>query len=218
MLFGSAAKHAKQHYSGSDDLDRAYFRDYIHFPCLDGFVTTIDGAGTIEACGNLLLMTTGNVTNNDVVISHNYNYHIKPKTSVEHCIYLSQSITNVDAYLITCHQKLTAPPVVADNDYWGFKISNGSIFAINCDDGSETSTDTGIDRAAATNYITTMKTFIDYSNIKFYVNGILKATHTTNIPSMGVAYPHLILRTKDDVAKIYRFGRIAISINMTNFG
>ena len=50
--------------------------------------------------------------------------------------------------------------------------------------GTETKTDTGIAIASATKYDLKFKVNSDATSVKFFVNKLLKATHTTNIPTI----------------------------------
>jgi len=211
MLFGSAAKHAKQHYNGSDDLDRVYFHDILSFASLDGYNVVNDGTSAINPYGNSVNILTGNLTDNDSVIRPKYPYvHMEYGSSIDFSLVLASSVADIEIYMIMCKTQLSAPPAVT-NEYWGFKMINADISAICCAGAAETTTDTTYDRGGGQDR-QTFKAFLLYPRCKYYVNGVLVATHTTNVPfSSNVGYPHIICRTKADAAKSYTFERIAFS-------
>ena len=63
-----------------------------------------------------------------------------------------------------------------------FRFTNsGNWYAITRSSGVETSTDTGVANSTSWRKLT-ISTASDYGNIKFYIDGVLKATHTTNLP------------------------------------
>ncbi|MGA2670132.1 MAG: hypothetical protein ABSF21_01750 [Dehalococcoidia bacterium] len=65
----------------------------------------------------------------------------------------------------------------------GFKIINGEIWATTGDGTAETATDTGLNIAAAWSGRTIDVRGITNTSIQYYIDGVLKATHTTNLPS-----------------------------------
>lgn len=73
----------------------------------------------------------------------------------------------------------------ADTDrHIGWKIIDGQIWASNADGATQTITDTGISIAIA-NTAAQLLAIASTTDIKFYVDGALKATHTTNLPAGG---------------------------------
>ena len=69
-----------------------------------------------------------------------------------------------------------------DDKRFGFKIVGGTLYASHHNGSTETTTE--ISGITITNY-NVYRAFFDNTNsqILFYVNGVLKATHTTNLPS-----------------------------------
>lgn len=81
-----------------------------------------------------------------------------------------------------------ASPVDTEH-HVGFKIIDGNIFATNANGATETATDTGVDVSQYATY--RLVVMVDAGvSAKFYVNGVLKATHTTNLPDV---WDHYIL-------------------------
>lgn len=62
----------------------------------------------------------------------------------------------------------------------------GNWYAVTRNVGAETATDTGIVNSTSWRQFKIV-TASDYSNIKFYIDGVLKATHTTNLPMVATS-------------------------------
>jgi hypothetical protein len=77
---------------------------------------------------------------------------------------------------------LAAIPPSAISDHYGFRITNGRVYATNADGLTETSTDTGWDIPSNWAHI---KLFVltDATHIYYYLNDTLVATHTSNLPA-----------------------------------
>jgi hypothetical protein len=78
-----------------------------------------------------------------------------------------------------------ALPIVWTEKHIGWKILNGQIWASNADGTTETATDTGVSIATQWDSAKLMILVTADNTVKFFVNDVLKATHTTNIPSGG---------------------------------
>ncbi|MBI3421213.1 MAG: right-handed parallel beta-helix repeat-containing protein [Candidatus Sungbacteria bacterium] len=85
--------------------------------------------------------------------------------------------------------------------YAGFKIINGVLSAVNSNGTTETATDisTGITLTVYNEY----EVVVLSGKVLFYVNGTLKATHTTNVPSGNddTAYMEFNVQSDDANAK-----------------
>jgi hypothetical protein len=79
--------------------------------------------------------------------------------------------------------------VLAAADRIGFQIDEGnaSILCKTEAGGTETSTDSGVDAVNATDVVLGFK-IIDTTQVEFYVNRNLVATHTTNIPATELTF------------------------------
>jgi hypothetical protein len=65
---------------------------------------------------------------------------------------------------------------------YAYTESGGSWECITCKDAAETTTDSGIDIITSTWYRLGFISSADGATIRFYIDGVLVATHTTNIP------------------------------------
>jgi hypothetical protein len=76
----------------------------------------------------------------------------------------------------------SVPPALTDR-HVGFKVVNGAIWATNADGTTETATDTGITYGAWQAHKLAVVAVVDLARLDFYVDGVRKAIHTTNIPT-----------------------------------
>jgi len=86
-----------------------------------------------------------------------------------------------DSLVWLCACKATTPGNL--ENHIGFKIINGRIWASNSDGVAQTLTDTGVDMARYSEKHLLMIANNTIPDCKFYVSDVLKATHTTNMPS-----------------------------------
>lgn len=80
-------------------------------------------------------------------------------------------------------------------DTVSFKCISGSenFIARSANGTTQQTTDTGV--AYATTTVYRFMIVSDGSSVRFYLNGVLKATHSTNIPDSGTQYPSMYIRT-----------------------
>jgi hypothetical protein len=92
---------------------------------------------------------------------------------------ISTAVTTCDIWAVMT----TGTTVGNTTEHMGFNIIDGRVWASNGTGAAGTQTDTGIDLVAAT--FNTLRLVSDAAvpNIKFYVGGVLVATHTTNLPT-----------------------------------
>lgn len=95
--------------------------------------------------------------------------------------------------------------------HMAFKIINGSIYASCANGSTQTITDTGIDLSSALNILMFRPLFTGatLTSIEYYVNGVLKATHSTNLPSapLSLAFGETIINTaaEQQLLSLYPF-------------
>jgi hypothetical protein len=75
-------------------------------------------------------------------------------------------------------------------------------------DGSSNSevTDTGVAIVADTKYLLSVK--LSSTDVKFYINGTLVATHSTHIPPTGFSMAYYAAQSDSDSHSKFRFGKI----------
>jgi hypothetical protein len=93
------------------------------------------------------------------------------------------SLTNSEIRIFLVKDGESLAPLSDTGQHGGFKILNGQIWATTADGTSETATDTGLSIATIYASKSLEVRGIWNTSIQYYVDGVLKATHTTNLPS-----------------------------------
>ena len=105
-------------------------------------------------------------------------------------------------------------PPNENSSHIGFKIINADLYASNADSTAQTITDTGIDITGGQQWTRLRAELIGTSECKFYVNDVLKVTHTTYIPpptgNIGAGRPSITIVTNKASAYQLNIGRIWI--------
>lgn len=187
----------------------AKYREFIPWNSFDGFTTGGD-AYAILPQGTDLAMNTGAVANNDAFIYSNGVFAVvnvvgKVFTVEIPLIYIS-SVTDVNVWLRLAG--IWGDPPSEIEHHVGWKIIGADLYASNADGATQTITDTTVDIVPSTNQRTTLKIVLNPGiDCKFYVNDVLKVTHTTNLPTDNNLYLHFHMRTLANTSKSLVIGR-----------
>jgi len=169
-----------------------------YWDSLDGYTKTLTGSGTVTAgVGRLILDTGATLGSTSQILStlnfvrYQYYHRIWYYFCLNRVTDVEAWITNIDA---------SAPNTTASQ--FGVYIENDSLYAYVADGTNFTKVflDTiapWTDRSVTIEYTPPI---IDGS-VKFYVNGVLKATITTNIPTYHM---YRLIYVKNNVAAIRR--------------
>lgn len=196
------------------------FLDLINWSSLDGFTTTtIGSAGStaIQSASVQLATVSGAVAGGGTFITQNRWYNIieigKPIT-VEWIIWSTDHSTaggQFDGYLQMVEDPGSYP--VTTGKHFGFWIDETNIKASCADGTTQSTTDTGeVITVAQGEQLRRLKAvYTPGTDIKFYINDVLKATHTTHLPD-DAAHFRLALgvSTGNTASKIFNFGRVLI--------
>lgn len=197
------------HHTKTDIFDK--YRDFVCWRGIEdtnAWTKSIDGAGFVKSLGTALSLKTDTTSGNKAFIydKNGYNKIIGlPGLVTAEWVILYPKITaqTIMLYLILDN---SAPP---DEGYthFGFKIVNASIFASNSDDSTQKITDTGVDLAPVWQF-TRLKVVVNPGvDCKFYVNGVLKVTHTENLPIDEYFFLNVGITTNEDTWKSLHLGR-----------
>ncbi|MBA7560748.1 hypothetical protein ES708_02379 [subsurface metagenome] len=96
----------------------------------------------------------------------------------------STALANEDIFF-GCFTNLYSVPIAATDRHVGWRITNGEIYASNADGAVEKATDTGVSIAGMWASAKLLILVTAANTVEYYVNGVLKATHTTNMPVGG---------------------------------
>ena len=194
------------------ETDLEVFFDLIHWNSIDGFTQVKDGAGVITVLDAEVQLDSGIVTNNDTDLMSTGFYRglvVAGKVlTIEFIVNYLSAITANKVWLYFCYP--TGNPPYDEDDSVGFKIVNGEVFANNGDNIDKTQTTTGITLSAGNQNTRLKFVFTPGTNCKFYVNDVLKVTHTTRLTTKDQMRIYLGIQTTAEAAKTASFGRILI--------
>lgn len=199
------------------------FLDLINWSSLDGFSTfTIGSAGStsIQSASVQLATVSGAGAGGGTFICQNRSYNIvetgKPIT-VEWIIWSTDHSTSggqFDGYLQMVEGSGSYPVTTAN--HFGFWIDETAIKATCADGTTETITDTGeVITVSQGEQLRRLKVvYTPGTDIKFYLNDVLKATHTTNLPDAATSFRLTLgVSTGNTASKLFNFGRVLIQKN-----
>jgi len=103
-----------------------------------------------------------------------------------------------------------ADPPSETVSHFGWRIDDGAVYASNADGTTQQLTDTGVALATGVQRTRLKVILTPGSKCEFYINDILKATHTANLPTAGHYYLHFQIRTLEAVAKAVDIGLMSV--------
>ena len=118
----------------------------------------------------------------------NFNLHVLNQSMFARLQIDSSGYTNFEWFFGAWQYAVAKPPSLTAK-HVGWKVINGNIYATNADGTTEKATDTGIDFGSnwASHNLLTVCTQTN-AEIKYYVDEVLKATHSENIPDHTNSY------------------------------
>lgn len=187
------------------------FRECISWTSLDGYTVGGDAGYIIVPWGATVKMNTTNVINSDAWIkSTDYWYNLVDAGKVVTFDLVLNDIGADTNTWLRFATSTTDPPTETAN-HLGWKIIGSRVWASNGDGVNQTITDTGVDVPVAQSQRTRLKIiFNPGTSIKFYINDVLAATHTTNLPGLGIVQLHFHVRTTVAAPREAWMGRVLI--------
>ncbi len=189
------------------------FRDIVPCVSLDGFTAVIDAGGSAIPWGAAIDLKTGEISGYTTGIAQTGLYELIAETGklvkVEFIIVFLSSVALVTAHL-SMHEYANMPVGAETQNHFGFKLVNADLYAINGNGTAQTSTDTGVDLALG-DQLTRLRVELNRgTDCKFYVNGVLKVTHTTNLPIVTDFRLLRYITTNTAALKELEVGRVLI--------
>jgi hypothetical protein len=185
----------------------------MSFESLDGFGVTTDFGASIAVYPPGTRLQTGATSSNHCFAYNNgifRNLIASGKVIIVEWTTLYWGATTDQLAFLTISTSLTDPPAESHNSF-GFRISSGaSIFATNGNGSNSTVTDT-TDDVSTGPFIRLRAVYTVGTDIKYYVNDTLRATHTTNLPSNGDNRAILYLKAEAAANKELHLGRVLIT-------
>lgn len=189
------------------------YRDFGQIVVEDtnAWTKTIDGSGSIKDQGTRYEFNTGNTNGNKayLVSVQTYDGLIDlPGLVTAQWVILTASLTNCTALLVL----LGDDGVLPDETYehFGFKIINGDIYATNAEYDTQKITDTGVNVAAGYQFLRLKVVVNPGVDCKFYVNDVLKVTHTEHLPTETGFYHIMGITTAENVVKAMVLGQFTL--------
>jgi hypothetical protein len=169
-----------------------------------GFQIIEDGASHVYTyAGRLSLIS--DTTDNDAFIqsvSPNIGYFVPTAGKKFVFIWGARNLLAATAFELWLLQASEAPaacpPMTATASHVGFFINGTAIYATNADGVTQKITTTGIVLNTSVQYLNLKAVWTYGTDIKYYINGVLKVTHTVNIPTLDTThlYNTLAFRSK----------------------
>jgi hypothetical protein len=193
------------------------FRDFIPCVSIDGLTVGGDAGYVVTPRGVNIDLITNNVNGDEVYLYTSNMWRDLVATgrvvTIEFLVHYLEAITNQTIYLCV-RSNILYPSGGEGKEHFGWKIIGADLYATNSNNSDETITDTGVDMELSHQRTRLKMVYDPGQNLKFYVNDVLKATHTTNLPqytSTGRSYgPYFSIITGEDAVKEIDIGRILI--------
>ncbi|GAI59522.1 unnamed protein product [marine sediment metagenome] len=130
------------------------------------------------------------------------------KTTIE--IFLLSLDSNTAQNIWVRFADTTLDPPSETTKHFGWKIIDADLFASNADGITQKITDTGINLESGPQKTRLRAVVNPGIDIKFYVNDVLKVTHTVNLPDENHYYFHTQVRVTAPTFRTTYLGRILI--------
>ena len=170
-----------------------------------GFGTTFVGSGTATADGTQVALATGATSGNSTEINKRpswYGLATFNQKSNFRSTFVVDSVASQTAYIIV--------GATGSHDYYGFKITNGTLYGVTKDGTTENAV--SLQSILASTSYNIEARYVPGSGVSFYVNSTFKGKSTANLPrpyvsGVGVVNHNLfdiIITTNEAVAKSMR--------------
>jgi hypothetical protein len=188
------------------------FYEFIPWTSLDGFTVGGDAGYSVLPKGAYVALSTGATLDYDAKLyTQGLWYNLldtgKIITFEFPLVYLGTiSLQNIWLRLAS----VAVDPPYDLTDHIGWKIDGADLYASNADGAVQTITDTTIDVLQGYQRTRLKIVLNPGTDCKFYVNDVLKVTHTTNLPDARNLLLHFHIRTLEAASKYIYIGRVLI--------
>ena len=189
------------------------FRTYINWVSGDGFTESV-GGGSVAYQGSTVLISTSAAAETVYTRSTGTLGAAFVETGkIINCEFIFNNCSSVSAQtvIMVLTTATTVPTAIATEKHIGFKIVNADLSATSGDGAASEATDTAIDITTAAVLKRFRMVFTPGTSCLFYVDDILKATHSTNLPAAADDLYLAIMETSTAAAiKTLTAGRVLI--------
>jgi len=172
---------------GADAYNNDGIYWHTYYDTLDGFNTYTNGGGSSVVVDGGLELTCGTNTNDEARAQRDIGIYALTETSFSKNSRFKSKIRGFNG---TYYEVFIGVGALT-NQHYGFSSRpsvNGNIWA-ECEQATtSTKIDTGVSWASASSF-KLEAVFTSGTNVKFYVDGVLKATISTNLPNASNPYP-----------------------------
>lgn len=188
------------------------YREFLPWVSIDGFNVAGTDGYVITPRGAFLRMDTPASLNAYCYIAYKSSMKVMLKTGKLYRwdipIVWEQKLTNQVQYIRM--GDTVADPPSETVDHFGWKIIDDSIYASNADGTTQKITDTGVDIKTGGQLLHLRVDVLVGVSCKFYIDNVLKVTHTDNVPNDFSYFLHVYLKTTDSNQIIFGLGRAYI--------
>lgn len=206
---GAGADPAYAAAASGDIFDK--FREFISWVSVDGFTKGGDTGYSITPQGPIVVIQAPGGANPDAWLYTPGPWWNLVETAK--AVTIEFLLCWTEATSITCWFRMTgsaADPPSETTNHFGFKTINARIWASNADGATQAITDTGIDTPTLGQRTRMKLIFNPGTDIKFYVNDTLAATHTTYLPATGKYSLHVHVSATGAFAREIDLGRVLL--------
>lgn len=188
------------------------FRDFIPWTSLDGFTVDGDAGYAVTVKGTCIYILTGGVINNRTFCQSTEAWRklvaAGKKITVEFILQRFSAVSNQNIWLRIDDAPEDPPNEISS--HFGWKIIGKDIYASNADWAAQDLTDTG-ENISSNDVRKRLKLVLNPgTDCKFYVDDVLKVTHTTHLPTEEDCYLYLYFKTLIGTAREMRLGRVLL--------
>jgi len=189
-----------------------YWMEYIPWVSKEGFTQGATATGVSSAQGTLLYMVSGGASGNYHSLRTTNSWQnilaAAKHTRLEWVVQWVTSVTAVTRWLYLTSSTDAEP--AATDAHIGFYVNAADIYASSGDDAAGGTTDTGVNMATGAQFTRLTIDVVPSVACRYYVNGTLVATRTTNIPAAGSYLPHIGVKTSENVPKDFYIASILL--------
>jgi len=168
---------------------------------LDGLTTGTNGSGSVSISNGRFILATGTTADSYALLCLQRDIDFPFGFGVDSRIFFQFCISNmpVDGFWAKLYVG-TNVGITDTSHHYGFKFirESGSVkcYATNADGSTEKTTEiTGINFGSIGRRLEAV--FTAGESVKFYVDGVLKATHTENLPTSTTPFANWYIRTEN---------------------
>ena len=191
------------------------YRDFIPWVSLDGFNPAGSEGYLIEARGSVLGIQAPGGSGNTAYLETKAPWYDLIESGKKLVVeFVIQNLYQIDNQTIWFHLTYagTNPPTETE-DHLGWKIDGADLYASNADGTTQSITDTGVNLSAGIQRTRLRIELNPGTNCKFYVDDVLKVTHTTNLPDASMHYLWLQVTTEHFLQRYVWINRVVIEKN-----